>query len=499
MLSLDDTIAAISTPLGEGGIGIVRLSGPDARSILESVFVRTSAPLPPRRLTYGHVVDPTDGSLVDECLVAYLPAPRTYTRQDMAEIQAHGGPVPLRRILELCLRQGARLASPGEFTVRAFLNGRIDLAQAEAVLDVVRARTEAGLRVAVEQLGGRLSGEVRTVRRALLDVLAYLEASIDFGEAEVPPRDVGPALDQAARQLETLLAGADQGIVLRQGVRVAIVGRPNVGKSSLLNALLRVNRAIVTPIPGTTRDTLEETINLGGVPFVLIDTAGIDQTDDLVERLGVERSRKALTQADLALVVVDGSQPLEAGDLEIAAAVNGRPAILVVNKIDLVTPVAGSRLRPFTAFRAGSEAQPEGLQVAGSEPSNLEPSTFQPSTACHLVTLSPCHLVTLSSVAVSALTGQGLAELEQAMVELALGGQVVPGQAPLVSHPRHKAALGRALDAVRAAAVTHRQGLPADFVAIDLTAAVEALGEITGETASEDLLDAIFSQFCVGK
>jgi tRNA modification GTPase len=486
MLSLDDTIAAISTPLGEGGIGIVRLSGPDARSILESVFVRTSAPLPPRRLTYGHVVDPTDGSLVDECLVAYLPAPRTYTRQDMAEIQAHGGPVPLRRILELCLRQGARLASPGEFTVRAFLNGRIDLAQAEAVLDVVRARTEAGLRVAVEQLGGRLSGEVRTVRRALLDVLAYLEASIDFGEAEVPPRDVGPALDQAARQLETLLAGADQGIVLRQGVRVAIVGRPNVGKSSLLNALLRVNRAIVTPIPGTTRDTLEETINLGGVPFVLIDTAGIDQTDDLVERLGVERSRKALTQADLALVVVDGSQPLEAGDLEIAAAVNGRPAILVVNKIDLVT--ADSRW----------QIADSRWQIADSR-WQMAATSYQLSAIGYQLSAISYPLSAISCLRVSALTGQGLAELEQAMIELALGGQVVPGQAPLVSHPRHKAALGRALDAVRAAAVTHRQGLPADFVAIDLTAAVEALGEITGETASEDLLDAIFSQFCVGK
>jgi tRNA modification GTPase len=474
MFSLDDTIAAISTPLGEGGIGIVRLSGPDALPILQCIFVRPAkqrgsrgvtsplhpcapAPLPnliPRRLTYGHVVDPADGSRVDECLVAYLPAPHTYTRQDMAEIQAHGGPMPLRRILELCLRQGARLASPGEFTVRAFVNGRIDLAQAEAVLDVVRARSEAGLRVAVEQLGGRLSGEVRTVRRALLDLLAYLEASIDFSEAEVPTRDIGPALNRATRQLETLLAGADQGIVLRQGLRVAIVGRPNVGKSSLLNALLRMNRAIVTPIPGTTRDTLEETISLGGVSFVLIDTAGINQTDDPVERLGVERSRQALAQADLALMVVDASQPLEDGDRQIAAAVNGQPAILVVNKIDLVTGPQG-----------GVELQ---------------------------TTQSPC-------LRVSALTGQGLAELERAMVELALGGQVVSSQTPLVSNPRHKAALGRALDAVHAAAATHHQALPADFVAIDLTAAVEALSEITGETASEDLLEAIFSQFCVGK
>jgi tRNA modification GTPase len=295
---------------------------------------------------------------------------------------------------------------------------------------------------------------VKAVRRTLLDLLAYLEASIDFGETEVPARDIGPALDQAARHLETLLAGADQGIVLRQGVRVAIAGRPNVGKSSLLNALLRMNRAIVTPIPGTTRDTLEETINLGGVAFVLIDTAGIGPAGDLVEQLGVERSRQALAQADLALVVMDGSRPVDEADRQIMAEVDGRQAIVVINKVDLLGDADGP------------PRQPESL--------------------------APCCLV-------SAKTGQGLAELEQAMVERALGGDVVLSQTPLVSHPRHKAGLGRALDALRAAEATYRRGLPADFVAIDLMAAVEALGEITGETASEDLLDAIFSQFCVGK
>jgi tRNA modification GTPase len=456
MFSLDDTIAAISTPLGEGGIGIVRLSGPDARTILSRLFrpglQSPTSNLHPRRLTYGQIVDPADGSVVDEVLAVYMPAPRTYTREDVVEIQAHGGPVPLRRILELVLRQGARLAEPGEFTVRAFLHGRLDLAQAEAVLDIVRARTEAGLRAAVGQLEGRLSGEVRRVRQALLDVLAYLEASIDFTEDEIPPQDLTPVLRETAAQLEALLARADEGIILRQGVRTAIVGRPNVGKSSLLNALLRSERAIVTPIPGTTRDTVEESVNLGGVAFVLVDTAGIAETQDVVERLGVERSRQTLAHADLALLVVDGSQPLTDVDREIAALIGDRPAILVVNKCDLPPVQMGDALLPHAP-----------------------------------------------RVEVSALTGQGLAELEAKMTESVLAGRVVSSDAPLVTNPRHKAALARALEAVRAAGQAHAEGLPADLVSVHVTTAVHALGEITGETISEELLETIFANFCVGK
>ncbi|MEJ2212013.1 MAG: tRNA modification GTPase, partial [Anaerolineae bacterium] len=273
MYSLDDTIAAISTPVGEGGIGIVRLSGPQAPEILGRLFRPARQPegaLAPRVLHYGHVVDPADGQVVDEVLAVYMPAPQTYTRQDVVEIQGHGGIVALRRVLALCLRQGARLAEPGEYTARAFLHGRLDLAQAEAVLDIIQARTDVSLRAAMGQLAGRLSDRLRALRTGLLEVLAYLEASLDFAEDEIPEREIGPDLARAGDALRALLAEAERGIVYRQGVRAAIVGRPNVGKSSLLNRLLRINRAIVTDIPGTTRDTLEETLNLEGVPVVLV-------------------------------------------------------------------------------------------------------------------------------------------------------------------------------------------------------------------------------------
>jgi tRNA modification GTPase len=464
MYSLDDTIAAISTPIGEGGIGIVRMTGSQAAGILKKIFcpgkekARASdklCPLSliPYHLHYGYIIDPQSDEAVDEVLVSYMPAPHTYTREDVVEINCHGGVVPLRRVLELTLLQGARLAQPGEMTLRAFLNGRIDLAQAEAVLDIVQAKTEASLRGAVEQLGGRLSDEVRAMRALLLDVLAYLEATIDFEEDEIPFQDVGPPLRKAIERLGELLANADRGIIYRQGVRTAIVGRPNVGKSSLLNALLRTSRAIVTSIPGTTRDTLEETLNLKGIPLVLVDTAGITaETDDAIERLGIERSRAALAQADLALLVIDGSEPLQSADSEIADLVGDKPAIVVINKTDLA-----------------QKAEPDGL------------------------------LPQAERVSISALTGQGLEKLEEAIIGTVFSGQVVTADEPLVSSPRHKDLLARALGHLKAAQDSYNEGMASDFVAIDLTTAVDALGEITGETATEDLLEAIFSNFCIGK
>ena len=442
-----DTIAAISTALGESGIGIVRLSGSDARAIARKVFTRT---LSNRRLVYGHITDPETGEVVDEVLVAYMEAPHTYTREDIVEINCHGGPLPLQRILGLVLRYGARMANPGEFTLRAFLNGRIDLAQAESVLDVVRAKTAASLRVAVNGLGGRLSQLIREVRSQLMDVLAYLTARIDFPEDEVEEQEIVPTLESARQRLNELISSAEAGVVYRQGVRTAIVGRTNVGKSSLLNCLLRQSRAIVTPVPGTTRDTLEEVVNLKGVPFVLVDTAGIVRSKDLVESLGVERSRRAIEQADFVLLVIDTSEPLKDSDREIINLLSGKEAMVVANKKDLPR-----------------QAELDGLSWP--------------------------------QVSTSALTGEGLEELEQRMVDTVLGGKVFTSDALLVSNPRHKSALERAQSYLEQALSSIEARMPDDFVTIDLTAALNALGEITGETVTDELLETIFSNFCVGK
>ena len=467
MYSLDDTIAAISTPIGQGGIGIVRLSGPEALRIAHRLFVPAGGELEDglasHRLYYGHIAAPQTGRVIDEVLLSYMRAPHTYTRQDIVEINAHGGIAPLREILSLCLASGARLAHEGEFTLRAFLNGRIDLAQAEAVLDIITARTESALRIAMQQLGGHLSRRTREIRSRLMDVLAYLEASIDFPEDEIPPRRIDQDLAWAERELADLLRQADRGMIYRQGVRVAIVGRPNVGKSSLLNVLLRTERAIVTPIPGTTRDTLEETIALEGIPFVLVDTAGIGETVDTIERLSIERSRASLQRADLALVVVDGSQSPTEADYQVEELAAARPAIIVVNKSDLP---------PASDYAALLPAAPH--------------------------------------IAVSALTGAGIPDLEALLVEAIFSGHITLSDEPLVSNPRHRDLLRRAREQVvvaRGACLRPNQGpapdrdrgVPSDLVAIDVTEAVNALGEITGETASEDLLERIFANFCIGK
>jgi len=442
-----DTIAAISTPLGESGIGIVRLSGGDAVAIAEKVFTRR---LSNRRLVYGHIIDPATGEVVDEVLVAYMAAPHTYTREDMVEINCHGGPLPLQRILGLVLRYGARMANPGEFTLRAFLNGRIDLAQAESVLDIVQAKTAASLRIAVNGLGGRLSQALKEVRGDLMGALAYLTARIDFPEDEVEEQETIPILEKARQKLKELISSADAGVVYRQGVRTAIVGRTNVGKSSLLNCLLRQSRAIVTDIPGTTRDTLEEVVNLKGVPFVLVDTAGIVQGRDLVESLGVERSRRAVEQADFVLFVIDASEPLKDPDRETVNLLSQKEVLVIANKSDLPR-----------------RADLDGLPWV------------QAST--------------------SALTGDGLEELEERMVQAVLGGKVFASDALLVSNPRHKSALERAQGHLEQALASIEAQMPDDFVTIDLSVALNALGEITGETVTEELLETIFSNFCIGK
>lgn len=465
----DDTIAAIATPPGVGGIGIVRMSGPLAFAVGLHIF-RPAHPLavgespPSHQLVYGHIVDPSNDTVIDEALAVFMRAPRTYTREDVVEISAHGSPLALRRILEVALAAGARAAQPGEMTLRAFLNGRIDLAQAEAVMALINAETDAGHRLALRQLQGELSAEVASARRQAMEALIRIEASIDFPEEEVPspdPAELAALIAGSREGIERLLAGADRGRVLREGLRIALVGRPNVGKSSLLNALLRAERAIVTPVAGTTRDTVEERALIGGIAVQLVDTAGLAPTENLVERIGVERSRAAAQAADLLLLTLDGSEPLtpldEAVATELRALAQGaaaRPAILVLNKEDLPQQLSH-----------------EAVQA-------LWPDA--------------------PMVATSTVTGIGLAALEGQIAAMALGGAAQTGDV-LVTSARHKDALRRGLEHIQAASATLADALPLDFVAIDLRAALEALGEITGETATADLLDRIFAEFCIGK
>lgn len=454
LLSTEDTICALATPPGSGGLGVIRVSGPQAFAIVDSITRRRT--VRSCRTSSGHtlhradIVAP-DGSAIDDVLLAIFHTPRSYTGEDVVEISGHGGPVPLRRILHRLLEQGCRLAAPGEFTQRAFLNGKMDLAQAEAVGDIIAAQTEEAHRLAQRQGEGRLSHAVSAIRDRALGVLARIEASIDF------PEDVGELdtllcareLEQANREIGTLLQTADRGILYRQGLKLVLAGRPNVGKSSLLNALLRDARAIVTPIPGTTRDVIEETLNLRGIPIRAMDTAGLRETDDLVERLGVERTRRSIDEADLVLLVLDASVAETPEDAALRLSLAERPHRLVWNKWDL----AVDRQTP------------------------------------------------LDGIPVSASTGWNMEILEEAIAEAVLGGSTTVSQADaaVVTHARHRQALEAAGDAVRQALVTLAQGLPSDFVSVDVRGALTALGQITGETATDDVISEIFSRFCIGK
>ncbi|HEY3997629.1 MAG TPA: tRNA uridine-5-carboxymethylaminomethyl(34) synthesis GTPase MnmE [Candidatus Xenobia bacterium] len=450
----DDTIVAISTPPGQGGIGVVRLSGPAAQDILGRLFVSRAGK--PRRqwtshqMTYGFIE--AEGRRLDEVLAVVMRSPRSYTAEDVVEIHAHGGPACLQAILTACLTAGARLATPGEFTRRAFLNGRIDLAQAEAVMDVITARTEASLTRAFGQFSGTLSGRVEALRQQVLDWMAALLAQIDFPDDDIPPTPRGVLETRLAAVqggVEALLATAEEGRIYRDGVRVAIVGKPNVGKSSLLNALLGDERAIVTPIPGTTRDRLEEWASVGGIPVCFVDTAGIRETTDLVESKGIERSKAAVAGADAVLLVVDGSRPWDEEDRLIAGLVQGAKGLVVWNKIDLLEKLSG-------------------VEVAW-----------------------PC-------VRVSLLGPGTLSELRDRLARMIRDGIGGAGDC-VVASARHRDALLRARESLRRIEDTIRQDLPVDFITIDLRAALAALGEVTGQDVTEDILDRIFSQFCLGK
>jgi tRNA modification GTPase len=454
---VQDTIAAISTPLGEGGIGVVRVSGPGTERIVATIFSgKRDGGLESHRFYYGDIRDPATGDILDEVLVVIMRAPRSYTREDLLEIQCHGGSLVVQRILDLVLRQGARPAEPGEFTKRAFLNGRIDLVQAEAVIDVIRSKTDTALALAQHQREGLLSQRIAAARELLLHALALVEAHIDFPEEEVGPvttAEIGRLAGKGRGVIDALLAGFSEGKVLREGVSVVIAGKPNVGKSSLLNTLLREKRAIVTSVPGTTRDIIEEVVNIGGLPVRMLDTAGVRETSDLVEQEGVRLTLDRIPQADLVLFMVDAARPFDREDRMIVDALGASQVIVVKNKSDL--------------------------------PAVVE---FPTDIARHEV------------VAISTLTGEGIDRLRDAIRDAFLHGRAVDGREFVaLSQARHRDALEKAKGALDRFGGSLVAGAELELLAWELREALDAVGQVTGETTPDDVLDVIFSRFCVGK
>jgi tRNA modification GTPase len=454
---VQDTIAAISTPLGEGGIGVIRVSGPEAERIAATIFrCRTDGGLESHRFYYGTVSAPGSGETLDEVLLVVMRAPRSYTREDLVEIQCHGGYLVVQRLLALVLGQGARLAEPGEFTKRAFLNGRIDLVQAEAVIDVIRSKTDAALSLAQHQREGLLSQRISAVRERLLHALALVEAHIDFPEEEVgdlTTAEISRLAGEGGAEIDALLSGFAEGKVLREGVSVVIAGKPNVGKSSLLNTLLKEKRAIVTSVPGTTRDIIEEVVNIGGLPVRMLDTAGVRETTDLVEQEGVRLTLERIPQADLVLFMVDAARPFDAEDRMILHALAASRVIVVRNKSDLPAVI--------------------GL---------------------------PGELAGFETIAISTLTGEGVDRLRAAIRDAFLHGRVVDGREFVaLSRARHRDALVKAQGFLDRFRESLAGGVDLELLACELREALDAVGEVTGETTPDEVLDLIFSRFCIGK
>jgi tRNA modification GTPase len=459
---MEDTIAAVATAYGEGGIGIIRISGERARDILSLLFQpvanKGKAPIANRRFMYGHVVSPSTGERVDEAMAVFMEAPATYTREDVAEIHCHGSVISLSKTLALALENGARLAEPGEFTKRAFLNGRIDLSQAEAVIDVVRAKTEAGFSVALAQLEGKLSGRIRELRTELMDLLVALAVNIDYPDEDIEEMEyeiLEKRISSIGDEIDQLRATADIGRLIREGIRVTIVGRPNVGKSSLLNALLGESRAIVTEIPGTTRDTIEEGIQIKGIPVYLTDTAGIRATEDKIERIGIEKSKEAFQRADLILFMVDASQPLRREDLEIAEGIGERKVIVLLNKEDL------------------------GKKVSQSDLDRILPHAVFIDTAVPL--------------------DKGITDLTEEIVSQVHQGKVRQENSMIVTNARQKALLDETSFLLRDALLMTRDRTAMDFVECDVREAWRCLGDILGEAISDDIIEQVFARFCLGK
>ncbi|WP_088104605.1 tRNA uridine-5-carboxymethylaminomethyl(34) synthesis GTPase MnmE [Halalkalibacter urbisdiaboli] len=455
-----DTIAAISTALGEGAIGIVRLSGDDAISIADKIYSGKTplAEVASHSIVYGYIIDQQSGKRVEEAMVSVMRAPRTFTREDVVEINCHGGLVSVNRVLQLALKHGARLAEPGEFTKRAFLNGRIDLSQAEGVIDLIRSKTDRAMNVALSQVEGRLSHKIKTLRQELLETVAHVEVNIDYPEYDAETMTHDLLLEKAnkvAVEIDKLLGTAAQGKILREGLSTVIIGRPNVGKSSLLNSLVHENKAIVTDIPGTTRDVIEEYVNVRGVPLRLVDTAGIRETEDIVERIGVERSRQVLKEAELILLVLNNGEPLSKEDEALFEAVKDMNIIVIINKTDVPQQINRNRVEELA----------EGRPI----------------------------------VTTSLIEDEGVDELEQAIASLFFEGELESGDVTYVSNSRHIALLEQAKTTIRDAIAAIESGVPIDLVQIDITRAWELLGEIIGDSVHESLIDQLFSQFCLGK
>ncbi|KUK08773.1 MAG: tRNA modification GTPase MnmE [Caldanaerobacter subterraneus] len=457
-----DTIAAVSTFPGEAGIGIVRISGDEALEIISKIFrpfrKKDIKSVKSHTIHYGHIVDPETGEVYDEVLVTVMRKPNTYTREDVVEINCHGGMVVSSKILELVLKHGARLAEPGEFTKRAFLNGRIDLSQAEAVIDIITSKTMLANRYAQKQLVGVLGQKMKDLKNKIMELLSHLLALIDFPEEDVEElerEEIKRRAKDILNDIEYLIASSESGRIIREGLKTAIIGKPNVGKSSLLNALLKQNRAIVTDIPGTTRDVIEEYMNIKGIPIKLIDTAGIRHTDELVEKIGVEKSKEVLAEADLILFVLDASRDLTKEDYEIFDILSGKNIIFVLNKVDLPKKIDEEELKKLVG---------NGIIVE-----------------------------------VSTVERTGLDKLESEIYNLVFKGKVSATEEEIITNARHREVLINAKKHMESVIEAIEKGYSEDLITIDVNGALNEIGKITGETATEDVINQIFERFCVGK
>lgn len=458
-----ETIAAISTPYGTGGIGIIRVSGPDAFEIVGRIFKcsRSFNEIGSHYAVHGRIVDPDNNQVLDDVLLIKMKGPHSFTGEDVVEINCHGGIVVLKNVLSLLLRKGARPAGPGEFTKRAFLNGRMDLAQAEAVIDLINAKTDESSRAAASQLEGKLSGDIRSARQRLIELIAHIEAVVDYPEhdiEDVTGDEINQGVCSALNDLNIIASSYDRGRLLREGITAVIIGRPNAGKSSLLNTLTGTSRAIVTDIPGTTRDIIEEYINIRGIPVRFLDTAGIRDTNDPVESIGVDRARNAAMQADLVIVVIDVQEKISPLDADMLNSLKDKKKIIIINKTDMADEDAISK------------AEGKVKEITG------EPA-----------------------LAASMLDGTGIDELKGQIEALFLKGEIFTNNEVLVTNARHKQLLDMSINSLKSASEAHQAGIPLDFVTIDIKESAEYLGQITGESVSEDVVKEIFSRFCIGK